>query len=215
VSAMEPTDPATQAALVQVSPPPAPIATVGRMPAAQMLRTTMTRSVPMMVYQLNRIGRSGLAGVALTLFAGIFLFAAVLPQYREISNLREQIREAQRPGSNDPTPHVRLGRFVDGLPKRSELPVIAGRIFTMAASSGVVLEQGRYELTPLHSGHLARYRMSFPIKGSYPDIRRFIDATLSTIPAAALEGLRIERKNVGDAGVSADLRFSIFVRNES
>ena len=79
----------------------------------------------------------------------------------------------------------------------------------------VVLEQGRYELTPLHSGHLARYRMSFPIKGSYPDIRRFIDATLSTIPAAALEGLRIERKNVGDAGVSADLRFSIFVRNES
>jgi hypothetical protein len=57
--------------------------------------------------------------------------------------------------------------------------------------------------------------MTFPVKGQYPAIRQFIDATLLAVPSAAVEGLRIERKNAGDDNVEAELGFSVFVRNES
>jgi hypothetical protein len=219
MSAMEPIDPTTQAAVpVRAAPVPAPVPAVpppARVMLNGMLRVAAVRSVPMLSYQLNRLGRGGVAGAGLILFSAIFLFAAVLPQHQQILSLRGEIREAQLAGTTDQSPRVRLGRFMEKLPKRSELPAIAGQIFKLAAASGVVLDQGRYELAPLHSGHVARYRMSFPIKGPYPNIRRFIDSTLSTIPAASVDGMRIERKTAGDANVDADLRFSIFVRNET
>ena len=217
MSAMDPMETVTKASVsVPAGPrPPAAVSIAARAPAIKSIRVALARSLPMAAYQFNRIGRSGVAGTGLILFAGIFLYAAVLPQYREISALREEIREAQRRGPTDLSPHVRLNRFADNLPKRSELPRIAGQIFKLAASAGVTLDRGRYELAPLHSGHLARYRMSFPIKGPYPGIRQFIDATLNAVPSAAVDGFRIERKAAGDANVEADLRFSIFVRNES
>ena len=231
-SAVEPIEQVTRAAaspVVQtaVAPPALPVpaaqsaalapvsaSILPRTRMASAMRIVWARSLPMVQYQFNRVGRSGLAGAAMSLFAAIFLFAAVLPQQREISALRAEIGETQRRGP-DLSPHLKLNRFLDNLPKRSELPSIAGKIFKLAQGAGVTLERGRYELTPLHSGHLARYRMTFPIKGSYPSIRQFIDSTLTAIPSAAVDGFRIERKAVGDANVDADLRFSIFVRNES
>ena len=218
MSTVDPIEPETQAA---VPVPAAPLAAPLAAPALPRpllnvrIRTAAVRSIPMLIYQVNRLGRAGTAGAGLMLIAAIFTLTAVLPQYREIAALREEIHGAQLAGTTDPSPHVRLGRFLDRLPKRSELPGIAGQIFKLAATAGVTLDQGRYELTPMHSGKLARYRMSFPIKGPYPNIRQFIDATLSTIPSAAVDGMRIERKTTGDANVDADLRFSIFVRNES
>lgn len=216
MSTVDPIEPESQAAVpVPAAPLAAPAAVVQRPLLNVRMRTAAVRSIPMLIYQVNRLGRTGAAGAGLILFAAVFMLTAVLPQYRDITSLREEIRGAQRAGSADPSPHARLGRFMDTLPKRSELPAIAGQIFKLAAVAGVTLDQGRYELTPLHSGKLARYRMSFPIKGPYPNIRQFIDATLSTIPSASVDGMRIERKTAGDANVDADLRFSIFVRNES
>lgn len=211
---------------IEVSPPapaqmpqalPLPRAAVQRAlkaPTRKLAGVAMSRAVPMILYQMNRIGPSGVAGSAALFFAGIFFFSAVLPQYAQIAALRDSINHAQLAGNADPAPRVRLSRFVDKLPKRSELPAIAGQVFKLAAVAGVTLDRGHYEFAPLHSGHLARYRMTFPIKGHYPAIRHFIDATLSEVPSAAIEGLRIERKNVGDDTVNADLRFTVFVRND-
>ncbi len=185
------------------------------LPAKKFMGIALTRVVPMIVYRMNRVGRSGMAGSALLLFAAVFFFSAVLPQLRQISALRGEILQAQQHAGTDATPHVRLNRFLDNLPKRSALPQIAAQIFSLATAAGVTLDRGRYELTPMHSGHLARYRMTFPIKGHYPAIRHFVDATLSAVPSAAVEGLRIERKTAGDDSVEVELGFSVFVRNIS
>jgi hypothetical protein len=184
-------------------------------PVKKIMGLALSRALPMAVYQMNRVGRSGVAGAALLLSAGVFFFSAVLPQYAKISSLRGEILQAQHDVGADATPHVRLNRLVDNLPRRSALPQIAGEIFKLAAAAGVTLERGRYELAPLHSGHLVRYRMTFPIKGRYPAIRHFIDTTLTAVPSAAVEGLRIERKSAGDDSVEAELGFTVFVRNES
>jgi hypothetical protein len=220
MSADEPVEDSSAAAMPMPAPqptlaPPAPMQHAIKLPARKLAGTAIARVVPTILYQMNRIGPTGVAGSALFLFAGIFFFSAVLPQYAQIAALRESINHAQLTGNSDPAPRVRLSRFVENLPKRSELPAIAGQVFKLAAVAGVTLDRGHYEFAPLHSGHLARYRMTFPIKGRYPDIRHFIDATLRAVPSAAIDGLRIERKNAGDDTVNADLRFTVFVRNES
>jgi len=214
MSAVEPVENPVPAAIPASLGPPVPMP-AAPVPARKFMGVALTRVVPMLMYQMNRVGRSGMAGSALALFTAVFFFSALLPQYRQISALRGEILQAQRHGGADATPHVRLNRFLDNLPKRSALPQIAAQIFKLAAAAGVTLDRGRYELTPMHSGHIARYRMTFPIKGHYPAIRHFVDATLIAVPSAAVEGLRIERKTAGDDSVEVELGFSVFVRNIS
>jgi hypothetical protein len=215
VSADEPAGNPVPATIPAPPGAPAPIALPAVAPAKKFMGLALTRAVPMLVYRMNQVGRSGMAGAALILFAAVFYVSAVLPQTRQISALRSEILQAQQHPGADATPPVRLNRFLDNLPKRSALPQIAAQIFQLAAAAGVTLDRGRYELTPMHSGHLARYRMTFPIKGRYPAIRNFVDSTLSAVPSAAIEGLRIERKTAGDDNVEVELGFSVFVRNAS
>jgi hypothetical protein len=216
MSDIEPTAPA--------DPRPVPATAGARLPAQRsaalaplkaLLGTALTRSVPMALYQMNRIGRAGAAGAAMLLFAVIFFFSAILPQQRELLSLDQRIKQAHHlNGAADSAP-VKLNRFMNALPKRGDLPNLVGQVFTIAAASGVILDRGRYEMVPMRAGHLAQYRMTFPVKGHYPEIRKFIDAVLTAIPSVAVEGMRIERKAVGEENVAADLRFSIFVRNDS
>ena len=91
---------------------------------------------------------------------------------------------------------------------------VIGQIVAQAKTAGVSLDTGRYVYTPAKGGEIARYELEFPVKASYPDIRAFIDHTLTAVPSAALGKLRVERKTVGDAVVNADVGFVVFVRSE-
>jgi len=55
--------------------------------------------------------------------------------------------------------------------------------------------------------------MTFPVHGRYPDIRRFIDGTLATVPGVGVEGLRLERKDIAAPEVDAEIRFALYLRN--
>ena len=41
-----------------------------------------------------------------------------------------------------------------------------------------------------------------------------VDNTLTVIPVAAVDGLRLERNDIATGAVSADIRFAIFLRND-
>lgn len=168
---------------------------------------------PLLQYRMNRIGHAGLAGFAMILFVLVLLFSVILPQQRQLTSLTQQIQSAgHAPGGVESAP-LRLNHFMDSLPSRDQLPGIIGRVFTLAGTAGVTLERGRYELIALRGGHLAQFRMAFPVKGNYPDIRKLIDSVLVAVPSATLDGLRIERKGVAENTVSADLRFVVVVRD--
>jgi hypothetical protein len=100
------------------------------------------------------------------------------------------------------------------LPQRDDAPTVVGKVFAQAAAAGVELPRGQYEFVPSRDGVAARYRMTFPVRTTYPKLRDFMDRTLIALPAVAVEGLRIERKNVGDEQVDAELKLSAYVRSE-
>jgi hypothetical protein len=91
---------------------------------------------------------------------------------------------------------------------------MVSKILEEARATGIDLPRGQYEYVPARDGMAARYRMTFPVHATYPQIRQFMDRALVAMPALAIEGMRIERKNVGDDSVDAELKLSAYVRTD-
>jgi hypothetical protein len=77
----------------------------------------------------------------------------------------------------------------------------------------ITLEQGTYTFEVQKGASLARYVIDLPVKGSYPAIRQFVSNSLVAVPAASLDTLRMERREVAEGVVDASLRFTVFVRS--
>jgi len=169
--------------------------------------------VPQTQYQLARIGPAGQTGLAALVAAAVIAVSVLVPARNAIQTLSADLARAQQ------QPHTAatlqgVPRLVASLPTREQIPAVIGLVFEQAQKAGVPLDTGHYAFSPAKSGALARYEIEFPVKAGYPNVRDFINRTLTAIPAAGLDKLHVERKAVGDAVVSADIRFVIFVRGE-
>ena len=177
------------------------------------VRSTLSRALPQLQYRIMRVGPAGVAGMAALVGALALAAGALWPAMQSLQAMRAQLA---RPGATHAAsqPVDELDRFVAALPSRAQIPAVLGQVLEQAGKSEVELDKGQYSYSPAQSGRLARYAFEFPIKGSYPNIRQFVDNTLVAVPAAGLDKLSIERKNIGDAAVTADVRFVVYVRGE-
>jgi hypothetical protein len=148
------------------------------------------------------------------LAAGVIALGALIPGQNAVRALDADIIRAQQRPQAELTPEEGLGRFVATLPTRGQIPVVISQVLQQAKQAGVPLDSGHYAFTPGKKGNVGRYELEFPLKASYPQVRDFINRTLTAIPAAGLDKLHIERKTVADETVNADVRFVVFVRGE-
>lgn len=167
--------------------------------------------------RLPKIGRTSGIGLLLLTASGALWFSTLLPLTRNVSVLEAEaarLESAARSGTTATrTPSAQFDAFVKKLPTRADLPAVLTVVVNQASDAGLELQSGRYEFTPAKSGRIARYSLAFPVRGSYPQLRKFIDGTLGALPAVALEGMRLERASVADEMLDADLRFEIVVRS--
>lgn len=165
----------------------------------------------------RRLGPAGLGGAALLLVAVVVLFAAVQPVRQQAVDLQAQLsaldtaRATMRDQSRSPADQA--GEFLNRFPTRAELPAVVAAFGASANKAGVTLEQGTYTFEVQKGASLARYVIDLPVKGSYPAIRQFVSNTLVAVPAASLDTLRLERREVAEGVVDASLRFAVFVRS--
>jgi hypothetical protein len=182
-------------------------------PARARALAALVRFGPQIQYQIIRLGPAGQVGLAALFAAAVIAASVLLPARNALEALSVDIAQAQRPHaagtSEQPVP-----RFVASLPTREQIPAVIGEVFQQAQKAGVPLDTGHYAFSAAKAGSLGRYDLEFPVKAGYPNVRDFIDRTLTAIPAAGLGGLHIERKAVADTVVNADIRFVIFVRSE-
>jgi hypothetical protein len=85
------------------------------------------------------------------------------------------------------------------------------KVYAAAAASNLVLERGEYRGTPVNEGRLLRYQVTLPVKGSYPQIRRFVDQVLTDVPVAAMDDISFKRETIGTTQIEARIRLSLFV----
>ena len=170
--------------------------------------------LPGAAWTIGRTGRTGLAGLALLLGAALFLFSTHRQVAAEVQALRTDLAEAQS-AARAPAPEVSAapapGALV--LPARADMPAILRGLFEQAARARLSLDTAKYEVDAVSRGGVARYQIAFPVRGSYPQIRAFLDETLASMPAVALGDLVLERKSIGDASVEAQLRMYVYTRS--
>jgi len=195
----------------KASTPPVAVAAGGV--ALQRIQNGATRALAEAMYQMRRIGMAATAGIAAVVLAATLFIAQNLPQGATVSALKSQLLRLAPTGKGAAVA-APTGLSLASLPPRGEAPGVVAKILEEANASGVGLPRGQYEYVPARDGVAARYRMTFPLRASYPKIREFMDRTLLALPAVAVEGLRIERKNVGDDTVDAELKLSAYVRSD-
>ncbi|MDE2219519.1 MAG: hypothetical protein KGJ52_03985 [Gammaproteobacteria bacterium] len=218
---------AARATAVRAAPPavaatvPAPAAARGHsLPASQprvpsaldRIQVHANRAIAETLYQARRLGAATIAGIAAVVLALTLFIANNLPQGSAIAALRGQLSHLAPALKGAAAPLS--GSALAALPSRGDAPAIVAKILEEARAAGVDLPRGQYEYLPARDGVAARYRMTFPVHATYPQLREFMDRTLVALPAVAVEGMRIERKTVGDPGVDAELRLSAYVRSD-
>ena len=187
-------------------------------PAVNLFQASTSSVVPYLAYGAQRIGHLGVIGIALCVFSIIAFLANNMPMRQQLDIQAEALQSARTEASSGPstqqTPQQVSEGFFDSLPTRTEMPQVMEKVVAVAIAAGIELERGDYEYTAPDSGRTARYRLSLPVRGSYPQVRQFIEGTLAAVPAIALDSMRVERSKVSDQVIAADLQFSVVLGGE-
>ena len=164
---------------------------------------------------LRRLGIAGVLGIGVLLGCAGFYVSTLAPLVQEIPAQkaaleRLQSRTLYRPASAGGRAEE-LQRFHNLFPPAERLTDEVARLHRLGRAAGLDLAQGEYRLERRESG-LWAYRVTLPVRGSYPQLRDFVAAVLKDMPVASIDALRFERKRALDTQLDAQVRLTIHVR---
>jgi hypothetical protein len=164
---------------------------------------------------LRRLGIAGVLGIGTLLGCAGFYVSTLAPLVAEIPAQkaaleRLQSRTLYRPASAGGRAEE-LQRFHNLFPPAEGLTDEVARLHRLGRAAGLELAQGEYRLERRASG-LWAYRVTLPVRGSYPQLRDFLGALLKDMPIASIEGLRFERKRAADTQLEAQVRVTVHLR---
>jgi Tfp pilus assembly protein PilO len=170
-------------------------------------------------YQGRKLGWQGVAGIVLIIVSLVGAFGLLLPetvrldrQHAELQTLREQL--PQRKGRwVERSPQSSLETFYGFLPEEGKANAQVGILLYAAEVNGLVFEKVSYKLSRAKQGRICRYQISLPIRGTYMQIRTFVNQALNEMPALALNDIGFTRQEADTEQVEANLTFTLFLRN--
>jgi len=164
---------------------------------------------------LARLGAPGVVGAGLLVFLAALYVSSVRPERARLEELQQELSQAARHKAEDAarpqSGAEKLALFYGAFPDAAELPNLLGKIFVAAKDQGLRLEQGEYRVVGGADSALTRFQITLPVRGSYPQIRKFVDAALEQVPTLALDSIHFERQKVADATVEAKIRLVVYL----
>ena len=167
---------------------------------------------------IRLFGLPGVAAAGLLIGCLSLYFSAIRPVQSKLADARQSVIEFRGMHSKvrrETPPAEQLAVFYRTFPDEKNLPSWLEKIFTMAHDQGISLDQGEYKVTSDRMGKLMRYQMTLPVKGEYPQIRKYLDSLLAEIPIVSLEHLQFERQKVGDPVIEAKIRLALYLEPSS
>jgi Tfp pilus assembly protein PilO len=168
--------------------------------------------------RVDALGWPGVAGIALIVFAAAAWLSAIVPATEErdllqleADKLERRTRGAATAGARPPTAPEQLATFYAFFPAAASTPDWLGKIHAAAAAKGLTLASGEYKIAKAGSPRLARYQITLPVQGTYPQIRGFIGAVLADVPAAVVEEVSLRRESVESAKLEARVRITLYI----
>lgn len=165
-----------------------------------------------MRYLGERLGWPGLLGIVLALaaVAADIHFAAELEERN--AALQSAIAQWRTRLAAQPVDlPAAESRALSQLPGGSDLAPFVSTVHAKARDRKIALEQGEYVWQGESGKRAARYRMQFPVRGSYPQLRGWAADVLSAQPELVLEEFSFRRDEIGSEMVDARVRFAVGV----
>ena len=168
---------------------------------------------------LQGLGVPGVAGLAMLLLALVWALGGLMPDWSSLQTLTQQTREAGEylakveDGSvaAPVVPQRQLDDFRSKLPAQPQATVAIDKIYALAAQEHITLARGEYALGIDPKTHLARYQILLPVRGSYPQLRRFLHALLGQLPAVVVEDVEFQRKKIVDTDLTGRIRMTLYL----
>lgn len=172
---------------------------------------------------LRRMGWPGVLAIGILAMCPAFYFSAIRPEqarletaHHSVVTLHEQFTLTSK-SLNDTalSPEDQLAVFYRRFPVEGCSPQWLEKMVALAASRGLSLNDGEYKTTRDKVGKLVRYQMTLPVKGEYPQIRKFLTDLPGALPAVALENVQFERQKVADPNVEAKIKLVLYLEQAS
>lgn len=163
------------------------------------------------------LGWSGIAALALAVAGSGFYFSSVMPLRTEVESQREALAQTRIAGGGPiaavapDRPELQLAAFYQQLGSADQAPDVLRRLYRNARDAGLSLDRGEYRPVRDNSAKILHYQIGLPVKGSYPQVRRFLAQSLRDEPGLALDSVGFQRETSGGA-LDVQLRMTLFVR---
>lgn len=168
------------------------------------------------------LGWPGILGLGLLVFVFGFYFSTLRSEQSRLDDLHQQIAKAreQRAAPVDAagaptTPSDRLAAFYGFFPRPTDLPDLLEKVFAAAKGQGLQLEHGEYRVLRDNAGGLTQFQLTLPVRGTYPQIRKFVDGAMAEVSTLSLDSIQFERQKVGDALVDARVKLAVYLGKKS
>jgi hypothetical protein len=134
------------------------------------------------------------------------------------NELQRLLKIAATPVKTESAPDLplidrRFEQFRSVLDDKAEMHRLVSLMFTTAEKHAITLAQAQYKLDFDKAGAFYTYQVTLPVRGTYPRLRHFVDATLQAVPSAALEDVDFKRDGIGMAATEARLRFVFYLKD--
>ena len=188
----------------------------------QIAQAQWNQFLPLLRWQINRMGALGKIGMGLLVVTVIYFFSVVLPQDSALQKLKEraetlQVQANAKQTSGDADSGKKMSSdqalqvFYDFFPSIDSSPFWIRELVRLAKKQKVELNSSEYRLVNEKDARLARYEMILPVKGRYPEIRAFIADALEAVPAMAISAIAIKRESVSSDRLEMRLEINLYL----
>ena len=118
---------------------------------------------------------------------------------------------AKRSTSNQPQDSQQRLQALQTVLHSVEPAELVRKMVALAQAEQIHLAQGEYQQQVSASTGVTRVQIIQPVRASYPQLRRYVEAVLVAIPNASLDQIVARRDNVGQAQAEARLKWSLWM----
>lgn len=172
--------------------------------------------------RMQHLSREAWLAVGLCVLSLGFYMGVLAPTQTARDQLTIDLAAAQAKARNasattvtTDSPTEQLASFYKFFPAQTTAPQWLNKIYSAARRHGLQLAQGDYHATQENTGRLLRYQITLPVKGSYSQLRHFIDTVLSDIPHLALNNISFERQKIGEGLIEGKIKFTLYLDRQA
>ena len=165
------------------------------------------------------LGLAGVFAIAMLIVCFAFYLSTIRPmqarlevaQRKATSVSASEVNVSAKADGIGDTPSEQLAVFYQFFPDEKNSPQWLAQMIAVAEKSGLELNEGDYEITQDKVGKMMRYKITLPVQGTYPQIRKFLVSLNKEVPVMALEDVQFERKDVADSAVQAKIKLVLYL----